>query len=520
MATLHGYRCGDLVVRYAGFQPQSREFMLDVGFLDRGDPIFNFRKLEYIGKPPPEPDPEPGFVRIHEKHDARFLDALQQVMAPPGAVRWSPRYPDFTCDMRVLPRSHGQDRVGSGSIFPQAGPPYPYAYAQEIADRTLRRVKHGGPLDDDYIEMVFVFAASHWVQGPAFITRQLRSEVANFIKELRDEWKAQWHHPDVQKVFNPPPPRRRPTWSFAETVVINDAVAIGPDRFDGVGGTAWLESAALDPLDDRQFSWQLPAKSLSTQPAMMGEPHLFTREGRGERDMRWRGLQAVMLRPHGASEFTLSHCHPRNFKKVGHLVLIDRIEITSDRTQAMLVGRIVNSRAAEVDGPTISAYIDNWQYARHRVRKGGIFHVSLAILARQIRYVHERRWLNFRASSLPVEFCLKPTGDGPKPFVEPHQDPAWFSPGSARPDDVVFSGNLHDCYDSAAEYLGQTACHAMIEVSPIRPKGLEVGLTFTQAAITGNRAPRRGDWVEGVGWLTASVGEFEDYRFNIVDEEE
>lgn len=504
-------------MRYAGFVPGVRQFMLDVGFFDLDRPIFNFPELETIGAPFPEPPLEPGFVRMRENLDGRFLTALEAVMAPPGAVRWSPPFPAFTCDMRVLPRSHGQDRVGSGSVFPQPGPRFPFTYAQETADRTLKRIRHGGALDDDYIELVFVFAEPDWAQGPAFVMRPLRSQVARFITDLRDDWKAQWHHPDVQKVFNPPPPRRRPTWSFAETVVVNDSIAIGPDRFDAVGGTAWLTSAPLDPMDDSQFEWQLPNRSLTPAVAMPGEPHLFTRKAKGGRDIRWRGLQAVMLRPKGATAFSLSHWHPRNFKTVGHLVIVDRVEVTADRTQALLVGRVVNSRAAKVDGPTISAYIDNWQYARHRVRKGGIFHVSLGILARQIRRVDALRWLKFQTSAHPAELSLKPTGDGPKPLTGLHPDQEWFGPASGRPDDVVFGGVIRDCYDSAASYCGRKAYHATIEVAPGHPKDLELGLTFADVAVSGGREPLRGDWVEGVGWLTASIAEFEDHRFNIID---
>lgn len=516
MATLDVYDSGGLIVRYAGFNAKSRRFQLEVGFFQHNTPVFDNQSARLLQIN--NPDTPPGFIHMHEVRENRFLDAIDKALGPARQATWCADFPPFMCQMRVLERAHGQDRIGLGSAFlPIRGTPL-WAYQPEIDKRARKRVERGQPLDDDYVEMLFVFAEARWAQGPAYVLRPLYAELKQFADALRDDWSAQWHAPDVQRVFNPPPPRRRPTKSFAESIVINDLVAVHEDRFEAVDGTACLPPPETDFIDNTFFEWLVPNNTLKPNPAKRGEPKLFTLRGAAG---PYLGLQVLLARPRSEDHFTLALQHPYNFKNVGHLVLVDSVEVTTDRTQARLNGRVVNSRAEHVDGPSFSAYITNWQYARHRVRAGGIFSVSLAILATKIRTTHERRWITPQSAALPVEFCLKPTGDGPIVLEGLHPDAAWWlNAGGGRPDDIAFSGPLHDAYDLTRPYLGQKAVNAVVEILPGKPRDFEVGLTITRQALEGDRWPWRGDWVEGTGWLTAEIGEFEDFRFDVIEEAE
>lgn len=506
------YNCGSLSLNYAGFEPRQRSFLLDLGLFQYGAPVFDQRLNSFSLTS--DSGPPPGTLRMREKHDNRLLDALHQVLGPAGFATWSPQFPPFTCQMRLLQREYGNDRLGAGSIAWQP-PPLPRSWdASEIPGRAQKRAKLGGPLPDDYVELLFLFADPAHMQGPAFVMRPQVDQLTRLAADLADDWAAIWHSPAAQHVFNPPPPRRRPTRSFADTVAINNSVAAGPQLF---AASPDFIPPMVSPSADDDTKWLLPNDSLEPRPALAGEPHIFTRRGKTDATA---GVQYVWRFPRSQREFEPVAAHPYVYKKAGHLVIIDRIEITADRMQAMLFGRVVNSRAEQVDGPSVCAYITNWQYARHRVRAGGIFHVSLGILVRKLRKVFERHWLVPQAATMPVERAAQPTGRGPEVLQGLHPDQSWFADcATGRPDDIVFSGVIDDCYELTTPYLGQKAMNGLMRILPAQPKDIVVGFAVPQPAIDGDRTPWRGDWVEGCGWLTAEVAAFEDFRWNIIEEE-
>jgi hypothetical protein len=239
------------------------------------------------------------------------------------------------------------------------------------------------------------------------------------------------------------------------------------------------------------------------EPLPLGEPELTTRIAVG---LRW-GLRSVWCKNFdGKTHFVA--VHPVVMDETEHLIRINAIDVSEDRAEARVVGKLLAADDPESDACAIGFYDLNWNVSRQILRKGDVHAFSLVLIAYDLTPVPDDSF------SMPTPDWMKELAEGGDPIFKTvalnetvRMDTSQLrsfrtlDDRGRRADEASFRGKVLNVQRLPELYLGVSAWEFDVEVLEWGESPLVLKVFATESALGPGTVPTRGSFVHGHGWL-------------------